>query len=127
MRDALQKAGLITEQKRREADAAEELDAQMAAGKLARAAREKEKRLAILNGSSSVDSFRREARRLLLANPNLVQQILNIAHERGMQKKRDKGGGRLIANLYQVREALQQSGLNADEQREAVERLFPNK
>lgn len=127
MRDALQRAGLITERQRREADAAEELDDQMEVGRVARADRERDKRLGILKGSSSPDSFRREARKLLLNEPNLVQQILDIAHERGMQHKRDKGGGRLIANLYQVRGALDERGLSADQKRDIVDKSFSKK
>lgn len=85
----------------------------------------KEKRMEILNQTSSPDTFRREARKLLLDNPDTVQEVLNIAHAQGMHKKKGKGGTRLIANLYQVKEAI--GKVNQADKTGVVNKLFPNK
>lgn len=89
--------------------------------------KEKEKRIGILRETSSPDTFRRESRKLLLQWPDLVQELLNIAHAQGMHQKKDKGGGRLIANLYQVKEALQQKGLSDEAKQALVDKLFSKK
>ena len=127
LRDALCNAGVVSEKQLRESEAETQLRAEMEAARRAQPVKEKEKRLGILRETSSPDTFRREARKLLLVFPNLVQEILNIAHGRGMHKKKDQGGGRLIANLYQVKEALQQGGLSDEAKQSLVDKLFPNK
>jgi hypothetical protein len=124
LKHALRSAGLLSERQFREAEATEQIFADVNAAKLRKSESEKEKRIEILRESNSPDQFRREARKLLLQQPTLVQQIINIAHERGMQKKKDKGGGRLIANLLQLREALSKSGLSDEDRTSIVDKTF---
>ncbi len=127
LREGLRNVGLASEKQLREQDAEQLLRAEMETARRLQPTREKEKRFKILHETSSPDSFRREARKLLLAYPDLVQEILNIAHARGMHQKKKKGGGRLIANLYQVKEALQRSSLSDEAKRTLADKLFPNK
>ena len=126
LQDALRTAGVASEKQFRESDAERLLRAEMEAAKAARPAKEKEKRLGILRVTSSPDTFRSECRKLLLFYPNLAQELLNIAHGQRMHlaNKKAKGGSRLIANLYQVRDALQQSGLTDDAKKGLVNKLF---
>ncbi len=124
LKHALRSAGLLSERQFRESEATEQLLAEANAAKLRKSANETEKRLGILRESNSSDQFRREARKLLLQQPSLAQQIINIAHERGMQKKKDKGGGRLIANLLQLREALSKNGLSDADRTTIVDKNF---
>ncbi|MBU6388331.1 hypothetical protein KGQ72_00395 [Patescibacteria group bacterium] len=127
LQDALHTAGVASEKQVCELQAEIQLRAEVEAAQRLKPTKEKEKRLGILRETSSPDTFRREARKLLLQWPDLVQELLNIAHAQGMHQKKDKGGTRLIANLYQVRESLQQAGLS-DEAREAlVSKLLPKK
>ena len=127
LKEALHSMGIVSERQFREAEAEAEMAAESTAARSAKPAKEKEKRLAILRETSSPDTFRREARKILLLSPDLVQELLNIAHGQGMHKKKDKGGGRLIANLYQVKEALRQGGLSDDMKKSIVDKLFSKK
>lgn len=124
LRSALRNAGLLTERQFREAEAADQLQAEMTAAAIRKRENEKEKRLDILRNSNSPDQFRREARKLLLQQPSLVQQVINIAHERGMQKKKDKGGSRLIANLLQLRDTLSKNGHSDEDKMTIVDKDF---
>ncbi|MDO8492820.1 MAG: hypothetical protein Q7S34_04220 [bacterium] len=127
LQDALRDVGIASEKQLREAEAVTQLRAEMEIARLAQPTKEKEKRLGILRETSSPDSFRHESRKLLLLYPDLVQELLNIAHARGMQKKKDKGGTRLIANLYQVKEALHQGSLSDEDKKALVDKLFSKK
>lgn len=120
LRDGLLGAGFVSVKGQKEAEALAFLQRDIEVAQQRKKIMEQEKRMGILSKTSSPDLFRREARKLLLGNPSLVQEILSIAYGQGMQNKKNKGGGRLIANLIQVREALKQG--QAD-----VEKLFPNK
>lgn len=124
LRSALGNAGLVSIRQLRESEAEAQLREEMQAAANAKSTNEREKRLGILRTTSSPDTFRKEARKLLLRHPELVQELLNIAHAQGMQKKRDKGGTRLIANLYQVKEALSQNGLSDEARQALVDKLF---
>ncbi len=127
MQDALRNAGIASEKQVCESQAEIQLRSEMEAALRAKPTKEKEKRLGILRETSSPDTFRRESRKLLLQWPDLVQELLNIAHAQGMHGRKDKGGGRLIANLYQVREALQQKGLSDEAKQALVDKLFSKK
>lgn len=127
LQDAIRNAGVASEKQLREVEAETQLKAEMEAARRARPAKEKEKRLGILRETSSPDTFRREARKLLLLYPELVQELLNIAHGQGMHNKKDKGGRRLIANLYQVKGALQQDSLPDETKQALVDKLFSKK
>lgn len=127
LQDGLRKTGLVSSKQLCEQDAARFLAEEAQSSQNARPVKEKEKRLGILNETSSPDTFRREARKLLLSYPELVQDILNIAHKQGMHQKKSKGGGRLIANLYQVKDALQKNGLSDEEKKHVVEKQFSKK
>lgn len=120
LQSALLKTGLIPERQAKELEANKFLQSDIEQGRIVKASSEKNKRMKILDETSSPDTFRREARKLLLNNPGLVQEILAIAYKQGMQNKKNKGGGRLIANLIQVREAQKQGPAD-------IEKLFPNK
>lgn len=120
LQSALFSTGLVPERQAKEIEAQKFLRVDIDRGRLAKALGDQNKRMRILGETSSPDTFRREARKLLLNNPAIVQEILAIAYKQGMQTKKNKGGGRLIANLIQVREALKQG--QAD-----VEKLFPSK
>lgn len=114
LRTALHGAGFASERKLREANAADWLKRDQESARQRKIEGEIEKRKEILRNSNSPDQFRREARKLLLQHPTFVQEVLQIAYARGMQKKKDKGGGRLIANLLQIRESIGR-GRNSDE------------
>ena len=127
LQEALQKAGVASDRQVYETQAEMQIRAEMASTKSARPAKEKEKRLGILRETSSPDTFRREARKLLLLYPDLVQEILNIAHVQGMHHKKDRGGRRLIANLYLVKEAIQPTGLSDETKHDLADKLFSKK
>ncbi len=127
LQDGLRKAGIVSEKQLRETEAEVQLRAEMEAARRLAPTKEREKRLGILHKTSSPDDFRQEARKLLLREPDLVQELINIAHAQGMRDKKDKGGGRLIANLYQVREALQQKGLSGEAKQAIVDKQFSKK
>jgi hypothetical protein len=127
LQDALRGAGIASEKQVCESQAEIQLRAEMETALRAKPVKEKEKRLGILRETSSPDTFRRESRKLLLQWPDLVQELLNIAHAQGMHQKKDKGGGRLIANLYQVKEALQQKDLSNEAKQVLVDKLFSKK
>ena len=124
LREALRAKGLGDDRQYYESIAASQLQEEAAEAKRKQAVKEKERRLEILQKATSPDSFRPDARKLLLAYPEMVQEILNIAHSRGLHEKRKQGGGRLIANLYELRNALKQSGLSDEEKRTLVDKLF---
>ena len=126
LQDALRDAGIASEKQVYESRAEIQLRAEMEAAQRAKPAKEKEKRLGILRETSSPDTFRRESRKLLLLWPDLVQELINIAHAQGMHKKKDKGGTRLIANLYQVKEMLKQSDLTDKAKQALADKLFSN-
>lgn len=113
MYDAFRKAGVAipeaSEKGVREAEAQRLLDAEMEGSRRLKSTKEREKRLEILRQETSPKSFRREARRLLLLEPDLVQTVLHIAHDRQMNKKKNQGGTALIAQLYQVRDSIGQA------------------
>jgi len=125
LRMVLHGVGLASDRQFREAEASRQLDLEAEANAYRKTAAEQDRRMEILHSSNSPDQFRREARRLLLQFPSLVQQIVNIAHERGMQKKTKQGGGRLIANLLQVRAALSKGSLSDEDRVKIVGKLFP--
>lgn len=127
LQDALRSAGVVSEKQVCESQAEMQLRAEMEATLRTKPVKERGKRLGILRETSNPDTFRRESRKLLLQWPDLVQELLNIAHAQGMHKKKEKGGGRLIANLFQVREALQQSGLSDETKQALVDKLFSKK
>lgn len=120
LQDALCQSGIVPVRQVKEAEAQEYLDREARIAALARSLSIQNKGIKILGETSSPDVFRREARKLLLHNVELIQEILSIAYKQGMHKKKEKGGGRLIANLIQVREAKKIG--QAD-----VDKLFPNK
>ena len=124
MQDALRGAGVVSEKQFRETDAAAQLTAEMEAARKTKPAKEREKRLSILRQETSPDGFRREARKLLLLDPEIVQELLSIAHTQNMHHKREKGGTRLIANLYQVREAITKPDLSDEAKRDLADKLF---
>lgn len=124
MRNALLDAGLASERQHRETEAAAQLRADMEAARRVRPAKEKSKRLEILRNTSAPEPFRREARRLLLLEPGLVQEVLAIAHTQQMHKKGERGGKRLIADLYQLKEMLAQSGLSNEARISIVDKRF---
>lgn len=128
IRDQLFFAGLITERQIREDEARDMLQSEMEATQAAKPAKEREKRLGILRKSTDVAQFRRESRKLLLEQPDirLVDEIIRLAHAQGMKGKKKQGGTWLIANLYQVREALEKTK-NDEERRTIVEKLFSKK
>lgn len=127
LQDGLLKADIASVKQHREIDALRQLGEEFELARRAQPEKEKQKRLGILQATSSPDAFRREARRLLLIEPGLVQEVLNIAHAQGMHGKREKGGTRLIANLYQVKEAFQQKGLSGEDKKSLVGKLFSKK
>lgn len=127
LQEAMQKAGVASDRQVHETQAEMEIRAEMEAAKNARPWKEKEKRFGILRETLSPDTFRREARKLLLLDHSLVQEILNIAHAQGMHRKKDKGGGRLIRDLYLVKEATQSTGLSNEAKQSLVDKLFPKK
>lgn len=127
LREALLQVGLVPEKQVREADAKQILRVEMEAAQQAKPAREKEKRMGILAKTHAPDLFRREARKILLLYPDDVQEIINLAHAQGMKEKKSKGGSWLVANLYQLREALSQAGLSDEAKKAIVDRLFANK
>lgn len=127
LQDGLRAAGLASEKQLREEEAMQAMRQDMEATLKAKPLKEKEKRLGILRETSSPATFREEARKLLVQYPELVQEILNIAHTRDMHKKKDKGGTKLIAHLYQVKEALRRNGLSDDDKKTLVAQLFPKK
>ena len=90
---------------------------------------EREEQLKILRETSSPDTFRKEARKLLLNAPDLLPGIINIAHTRGMHKsdKKSQGGGRLAADLYQLRGAFEDQNLKGENRESLVQRLFSDK
>lgn len=106
LQETLRNTGRVSEGQLSIASAEIQMRKEMEDIRRAQPAKEKEKRLGILRQTSSPDTFRKEARKLLLSEPSLVQDLLNIAHARDMQKKKDRGGTRLIANLYELRGAL---------------------
>ena len=101
IRDGLVNAGLIS---KREAELTAGLAAPHAGS--AKSANEVERRLDILKCCQNPDQFRREARKVLVAKPSMINIVLNLAHANGMRTKHNQGGGRLIANLMQLREEL---------------------
>lgn len=127
LQDALRGVGLVSEKQIRESDAEAQLRAEMEAARQAKPAKEREKRMGILAKTHAPDLFRREARKIMLLYPETVDEIIKLAHAQGMKEKKSKGGSWLVANLYQVREALQQNGLSDEAKKAAVDRIFSNK
>jgi hypothetical protein len=129
LQSALSKAGLVSEKQVCETSAEAQLHQEMEAARLAKPVKEKEKRMGILAETVAPALFRREARKLLLLYPDAgqAQDIINLAHAQGMKEKKAKGGAWLIANLYQVKEALQQSGLSDEAKKAIVDKKFSNK
>lgn len=120
LQDALSQSGIVPIRQVKEAEAQQFLQRDIEIARLAKSLSLQNKGIRILGETTSPDLFRREARKLLLYNAELIQEILSIAYKQGMHQKKDKGGGRLIANLIQVREALKNGPADMDE-------LFPNK
>ena len=129
LRGAFGKAGLVSERQVRESNAAVQIEKELQSARLAQSAREKEKRMEILRKTTDPSQFRREARKifLLYTDADLVLEIINLAHVQGMKEKKSKGGTWLIANLYQLREALQKDGLSEEAKKAIVDKLFANK
>jgi len=124
--EALRKAGIIPEHEGRLSEAQAMLDADLERERRAKTDREKKKRLDTLQSTKTPDRFRKEARRLLLIEPDLTAQVLEVARRNGLHLKRDKGGGRLNAQLIQLRDSLRPN-MSVERKRELVDELFPNK
>jgi hypothetical protein len=124
LRSALFGAGVASERQFREATAAEQLDQEAAAAKARKSGNERERRMEILSSTTSPDLFRREARKLLLQDPELVQQIITIAHAQNMPKRHKQGGGRLIASLLSLRQQLSINTLSNHERIAIVDKNF---
>ena len=121
LKTALHGAGLVSAEDLKKSEGRERVRAEMQAKLAQKPKDETNKPLSNLRECRD-NQFRREARKLLLLDPSLIQRVLNIAHERGLQKKKECGGTRLIANLYQLREALE--GKCADEAKSVVNKNF---
>lgn len=118
LKQALKKAGFTTHavvRDEKEAEAWEYLNAEARMTQHSKRAAEKEKILEQLNQISSVSKFRVLSRKLLMAHPSLIEDVVRIAHARGIHTTKDKGGRALIAQLLQTRSALSVNGLT-DEQ-----------
>lgn len=126
LQDALAKAGAVSVRQEREAEAARVLGVDLDAQRLTQAVKAKEKRLEIMQTTTKPAEFRYEARKVLLEEPHRIQEILNLAHECGMNKKKDQGGGRLVAQLFELRDTLGRAK-TLDEEKQTVDRLFPKK
>ena len=123
LQDALHGAGLVSDRQHGESAANAQLRAEVAAAQRDQPAKERERLLEVLRTGTKAaqpDTFRREARKLLLLDPGLIQEVLNIAHARGMHEKQPQGGKRLIANLYQVKDGLRKERLLSDEAKVAI-------
>jgi hypothetical protein len=126
MLQALGNAGLVSEKVLHERTAQEQLneDERMRAltkkvvdGQLA----ERDRRLEIMDRTTSIETFRFEARKLLINEPGLIQHVINIVHDRDLKEK--PKGGVLLAHLLQLRTALS-SVEDADEKSATVKRVF---
>lgn len=126
LQDALHKAGAVSVKQAREAEAAQVLQMDVVAARSRSAVAKLEKRVGILMESTDPASFRREARKILLERPDIIHEVIQIAHQRGLKEKKEKGGTRLIANLLQLRQAL--SEVWTDEaKKDIVDKTFSKK
>ncbi len=101
LKSALLGAGLISERQFCEAQAAEQLEADARQSKALKKSLEHEKRFGILHNTSSPKQFARQAKRLLISDPDLIQRIVDLAYSRALQKI--AGGAGIIKILLQVR------------------------
>lgn len=126
LRNALFAAGLASERQLKETEARERLEAEMDQARMAKRNRDRAKRLEILRKTSAPCQFRRQARKLLLQDPDLLQEIINLAHSRGLKKKPE--GNAMIANLLQIRNTFKyHPELQSKQRIEFIDRLFSNK
>ncbi len=127
LQNALKSAGLVSVKQERVADAEMQLRLEQEAAEHAKPMKEMERRRSILREAKAPDLFRREARKILLSDPEQIHELINLAHSQGMKEQKAKGGTWLIANLYQVRQAIQRSGLSQEDKITLVDRLFSKK
>jgi hypothetical protein len=127
LQTSLRNVGLISERSLRETEASVFLHQEGDTARATKALRELEKRLEIMRSTSSPPAFRREARKVLLQNPDSVHEILRIAHAQGMQNRKSQGGTWLVANLYQVREILAKQKMSYEEKTAFVDKNFAKK
>lgn len=70
----------------------------------------KAQRYTNLYSAISPDTFRTEARKLLLSRPGFIQEIIDVGHSIEIGKM-PNGGARLNRDLYAVRDLLNASNL----------------
>ncbi len=102
--DALNKVGLITDEEKSQvlADQARMLkEREDVARQLARKGNKSE-RMFLIQGHTSISEFKDLARKVLCESPDLIEDIIKLAHH---FKKRE-GGAKLIWLCYQVRGLL---------------------
>lgn len=105
MFSALKNAGLIPEGVLQEAEAQKLLDDEEASRHSLRDVSERERMLEILRKTNSVPTFRFEAHKLLLAFPELIQEVVALVHDgRNFQNK--PGGRVLVAQVLSLRNDL---------------------
>ncbi len=121
-----QESSLLNVRTLRESEASMHIAEEVEAGRRRKVLADREKRFAILRGNSKPEEFRREARKLMLEEPDLWEQILGIAHDRGLGSNR-KGGSAIVGNLYALRDELAKPGLKHEDRRAIVGRKFSNK
>jgi hypothetical protein len=128
LRQALEKQGfkpghdVIRHEK--EAEARDYLAAEDRSLKAGKRDSDREKILGELSATSSVQKFRALAKKLLLLFPELIGEVVQIAHARGMREKRKEGGAALIAQLLQTRTDLSATGLSDEEKARIVSRTI---
>ncbi|USN87588.1 MAG: hypothetical protein H6779_04235 [Candidatus Nomurabacteria bacterium] len=128
LREALQQKGFSASDAQlreiEEAKAVEimkEQDAQLKAGRFEV---QKKEILDNLNSTSSIKKFRSLSRKLLLMSPDLVGDVVKIAHQRGVKRQPKQGGTALIAQLLEIRELLQKRDLTEAEKTRIVDRTL---
>lgn len=90
---------------------------------------EKERRLDVLKKTSSPHTFQQESKKLLILFPDFefVCDLLQIAYDREMDKKKQEGGCKLIARFNAIKNALKQNrNMSYDDKKNIIIAQYSN-
>jgi hypothetical protein len=103
LRDVLLKAGLVDEKRVNEERSLATMRDEVPLAKLRKRHSDIERKLEVLAETTTVDDFRREARKVLRDNPvpALLQSVIQLVHKKELWKQ--EGGKLLRAHLFQFK------------------------
>lgn len=122
LKTALFGAGLVSEQQLREVQVGEQLELEAEQAKQRKLSRNLRRSLTILKRTSDPEQFRRQARKLLAHDPDLLGRVIELAHSRSL--KRHPGGEALVRLLHQVRQTFKYHELTHAERSILIESMF---